>query len=325
MIISHKCEFYFVDMQPIYHTFYKDHLGSNRVVVDQYGKIEQINHYYPFGGLMAESTESKEQQFKYNGKEFEPMSGINLYDYGARQYYAALPTWDRIDPLCECSPEVSPYVYCYDNSVNLIDYKGLFATQTEALDYARHHNVSYSNVHYAKDKDEWFVAFNTTGGGYTSGGTLERRFDAKITENSWWNKLSNFNTDFGTGVGLVGYGLAKPLARSNAYAIIDGTGQYNNSVKPTFKFRNINVESNLKTANRIGSGIKFLGTISAIASLGMTSAEILQGQKNIIGEGGLDLIMIGVGYIPTYGWAISSGYFLGKSALESYNMDFWNK
>ena len=38
----------------------------------------------PFGGLMAESTESKEQQFKYNGKEFEPMSGINLYDYGAR-------------------------------------------------------------------------------------------------------------------------------------------------------------------------------------------------------------------------------------------------
>lgn len=40
----------------------------------------------PFGGLMAESTEAKEQQFKYNGKEFEPMPGINLYDYVARQY-----------------------------------------------------------------------------------------------------------------------------------------------------------------------------------------------------------------------------------------------
>ena len=306
----------------------QDHLGNNREVIDEEGKVVQKTNYYPFGTPFydeANTTNASLQPFKYNGKELDLMHGLNTYDYGARQYYAALPTWDRIDPLCECSPEVSPYVYCYDNSVNLIDYKGLFATQTEALDYARHHNVSYSNVHYAKDKDEWFVAFNTTGGGYTSGGTLERRFDAKITENSWWNKLSNFNTDFGTGVGLVGYGLAKPLARSNAYAIIDGTGQYNNSVKPTFKFRNINVESNLKTANRIGSGIKFLGTISAIASLGMTSAEILQGQKNIIGEGGLDLIMIGVGYIPTYGWAISSGYFLGKSALESYNMDFWNK
>lgn len=124
MINSHKCEFYFVDMQPIYHTFYKDHLGSNRVVVDQYGKIEQINHYYPFGALMAESTEPKEQQFKYNGKWFEPMSGINLYDYGARQYYAALPTWDRIDPLCEKYYSISPYAYCANNPVNRIDPDG---------------------------------------------------------------------------------------------------------------------------------------------------------------------------------------------------------
>ena len=49
------------------------------------------------------------------------------------------------------------------------------------------------------------------------------------------------------------------------------------------------------------------------------------GQKNIIGEGGLDLIMIGVGFIPTYGWAISSAYFLEKSALENNNLDFWNE
>lgn len=40
----------------------------------------------PFGGLMTESTESKEQLFKYNGKEFDRMPGINLYDYVARQY-----------------------------------------------------------------------------------------------------------------------------------------------------------------------------------------------------------------------------------------------
>jgi hypothetical protein len=29
------------------------------------------------------------------------MHGLNTYDYGARQYYAALPVWDRVDPLAE--------------------------------------------------------------------------------------------------------------------------------------------------------------------------------------------------------------------------------
>ena len=37
------------------------------------------------------------------------MHGLNTYDYGARQYYAFLPTWDRIDPLCEKYYSISPY------------------------------------------------------------------------------------------------------------------------------------------------------------------------------------------------------------------------
>lgn len=57
----------------------------------------------------------------------------------------------------------------------------------------------------------------------------------------------------------------------------------------------------------------------------MTAVEIWQGQKKLIGEGGIDLIMTGVGFIPGYGWAISSAYFLGKSALEYKDLDFWNK
>ena len=110
--------------QPIYHTFYKDHLGSNRVVVNQRGEVEQINHYYPFGGLMAESTESKEQQFKYNGKEFEPMSGINLYDYGARFYDPVLGRFTAQDPLAEKYGPTSPYVYCVNDPIKHVDPDG---------------------------------------------------------------------------------------------------------------------------------------------------------------------------------------------------------
>ena len=119
--------------------------------------------------------------------------------------------------------------------------------------------------------------------------------------------------------------MEKPLARSNAYAFRDGTGQYVNTAKPTFRFRNMDVDFNLKNTNKIAKGIKFLGAASGLASGFMTAVEISQDQKNIIGEGGLDLIMIGVGFIPGYGWAISSAYFLGKIALEYNDMDFWNK
>ena len=64
------------------------------------------------------------QPYKYNGKELETMHGRNAYDYGARFYDPLLPTWDRIDPLCEKYYHVSPYAYCLNNPVNAIDQEG---------------------------------------------------------------------------------------------------------------------------------------------------------------------------------------------------------
>ena len=43
------------DNTPVYHYYLQDHLGNNRVVVKQDGTVEQVNHYYPYGGLMGES------------------------------------------------------------------------------------------------------------------------------------------------------------------------------------------------------------------------------------------------------------------------------
>ena len=63
-----------------YHYYLKDHQGNNRVVVDENGKVEERNDYYPFGGLMASSSVST-QPYKYNGKELETACGVNWYDY----------------------------------------------------------------------------------------------------------------------------------------------------------------------------------------------------------------------------------------------------
>ena len=41
---------------PSYHFYLRDHLGNNRVVMAGDGTVEQVTHYYPFGGVMREST-----------------------------------------------------------------------------------------------------------------------------------------------------------------------------------------------------------------------------------------------------------------------------
>ena len=52
------------------------------------------------------------------------MHGRNAYDYGARFYDPLLPTWDRMDPLCEKYYHISPYAYCANDPVNFIDLEG---------------------------------------------------------------------------------------------------------------------------------------------------------------------------------------------------------
>ena len=41
-----------------YHYYLQDHQGNNRVVVDQTGQKEEVNHYYPFGGMFASADNS---------------------------------------------------------------------------------------------------------------------------------------------------------------------------------------------------------------------------------------------------------------------------
>ena len=104
--------------------FIKDHLGNNRIVTDGSGNIQQNTNYYPYGGMTYISTNQGEQQFKYNGKEYDPMHGLNEYDYGARHYDPAIGKFTTMDPLCEKYYHISPYAYCGGNPVNYIDPNG---------------------------------------------------------------------------------------------------------------------------------------------------------------------------------------------------------
>lgn len=113
------------NQNPTFHYYEKDHLGSIRMVVNENGTIEQVNHYYPFGGVYGDlSYNSETQRNKYIGKEFDHMHGLDWYDHGARMYDAAKVSWDRVDRLGEKYTQLSPYLYCGNNSLVNVDADG---------------------------------------------------------------------------------------------------------------------------------------------------------------------------------------------------------
>ena len=108
-----------------YHFYLRDHLGSNRVVADAAGTVEQVSHYYPYGGLMADiSTNQDMQRFRFQGKELDRFENIDWNDHGARHADLQTGRWNTVDPLAEKYYNVSPYVYCMNNPVMLVDPDG---------------------------------------------------------------------------------------------------------------------------------------------------------------------------------------------------------
>ena len=116
-----------------WHYYIQDYMGNNRMVVNKNGTTEQVTHYYPYGGVIGDiSTNENVQKYKFEGKELDRTFGLDNYDIHARQYFAMMPSWDRIDPLAEKYYGIGPYAYCGGDPVNYGDFNGkevvLFAT-----------------------------------------------------------------------------------------------------------------------------------------------------------------------------------------------------
>jgi hypothetical protein len=57
------------------------------------------------------------------------MHGLDLYDYGARNYDAAIGRWGVMDSLAEKYYSVSPYVFVLIIQLGFIDTQGVDARQ----------------------------------------------------------------------------------------------------------------------------------------------------------------------------------------------------
>ncbi|MEM7086261.1 MAG: DUF6443 domain-containing protein [Bacteroidota bacterium] len=120
---------------------YKDHLGNVRLsygdsnldgAITQSEIIEESN-YYPFGlkqkgynNTVSSNGNALAQQWKFGGKELSSELGLETYDFGARNYDAALGRWFVVDALAEAEGQIfnSPYVYGMNNPIFYNDPDG---------------------------------------------------------------------------------------------------------------------------------------------------------------------------------------------------------
>ena len=60
--------------------------------------------------------------FTFSAKERDPETGLSYF--GSRYYSSDLSVWLSVDPMSDKYPSLSPYTYCADNPVKLVDPDG---------------------------------------------------------------------------------------------------------------------------------------------------------------------------------------------------------
>ncbi len=103
--------------------FHFDHLGSSSWVTDSAGRAVQHLHYLPWGeDYVNQRTTDFSARYTFSAKERDTETGLSYF--GSRYYSSDLSIWLSVDPMSDKYASLSPYVYCADNPVKLVDPNG---------------------------------------------------------------------------------------------------------------------------------------------------------------------------------------------------------
>ena len=138
--------------------YHHDHLGNICAVWDAtHDSVVQQTLYYASGLPVSISTGQNVQPYKYNGKEFVEMHGLDEYDSEARWYYPAICRTTTMDPLAEKYYSTSPYAWCGNNPVRYLDLTGKSTHINEDGDVVAVYDDNDLNIYqHSNDKlEEW--------------------------------------------------------------------------------------------------------------------------------------------------------------------------
>jgi len=109
-------------------------------------------NYYPFGllheGYNQDNSQAVDYKYGYNAKEFQDELGLNMSDYGARNYDPALGRWMNIDAMSEKYYPISPYIYAINNPMFFVDPDGNYIEI-----YFGPNSKNHQRYDFQKDRD----------------------------------------------------------------------------------------------------------------------------------------------------------------------------
>ena len=87
--------------------------------------------------------------YAFSAKERDAETGLSYF--GARYYSSDLSIWLSVDPMSDKYPSTSPYAYCRNNPVIMIDANGLFDSETRATRVRDRAAKKYGEDMYGND------------------------------------------------------------------------------------------------------------------------------------------------------------------------------
>ena len=142
--------------------------------------------------------------FTFSAKERDPETGLSYF--GSRYYSSDLSIWLSVDPMAAKYPSLSPYVYCADNPVMLVDPNGeAFDTDVDE----DNHVITIHAVFYTTKKDAVALkkeldAWKKKGESYcyfSGGEEYSIKFNFEIQDFDDYNEASNeFNKHRNDGI-----------------------------------------------------------------------------------------------------------------------------
>jgi RHS repeat-associated protein len=116
------------DITPAVKYVLENNIGSSMVTMDETAAWVSEQEYYPFGETSFGSYGKK--RYQYVGKERDDESG--MYYYGARYYSPWIARFISVDPLAAKYPNLSGYLYAYNNPIKMNDPTGMEAENAQS-------------------------------------------------------------------------------------------------------------------------------------------------------------------------------------------------